>query len=632
MTSHSSEQKQITRSEVPPQRPSLTGAEAKVWNAFRSGKETDLRQIRRSSPGTGGGGGTRRPQVRAGVITEMLCGGPDRGRIGRLMLRGAHITGQLNLSYARIDHPLIMRECTFDEPVVLTGARLGGFMLRDCALAGIDGRNVELDGDLALRGVTCDGAVDIGGAHFHHDLDLEGAYLSSDKGAHVALRADQATVDGSVYCRRDFTATGTVDMTGARIQGTVSLNGATIIADSQLAAFEGDGMTVRCSFSGKDLKATGEVRFVDANIAGSLELSGAKLRNPGRISLRFDRAQISGSVYCDEGFFSAGEVAAIGAHVNGTVYFNNAELGAPVAATGTEAPRKNAVALRLLNVTIGGNLRCWENFVAYGMVILAASQIAGEVTILTANLRGSVAADFSHAHIGKLKFVGAPPAGIFDLSNATADVFEDEPARWSEVGTLVLDGFEYNAIHMADVTLKQRRGWLRRGTTVRRGRYGGYHSTSYLPQPYEQLAAAYRRNGEDNHARRLLLAKHRQRNRATSWRQWYNRLWNVTQDALVGYGYAPWRAAVWLIGLFVVGILIFRYGLQPVSTQPRAFTFTDSVVYTFNLLMPIIGINSTGKWQTAPGPGQVLATALVIFTWILGATIVAAMSRRLTQT
>jgi hypothetical protein len=101
---------------------------------------------------------------------------------------------------------------------------------------------------------------------------------------------------------------------------------------------------------------------------------------------------------------------------------------------------------------------------------------------------------------------------------------------------------------------------------------------------------------------------------------------------LVGYGYAPWRAAVWLIGLFVVGTLIFRYGPQPVSPQPRAFTFTDSVVYTFNLLLPIIGINNTGKWQTAPGTGQVFATALVIFTWILGATIVAAISRRLTQT
>jgi uncharacterized protein YjbI with pentapeptide repeats len=607
-------------------------AEAKVLSAFRNGAETNLRQIHRSSAGDAGSGGTRRPHVRAGVITEMLCGGPDQGRIGRLILRGAHITGQLDLSYARIDHPLIMHECTFDKPVVLTGARLGGFVLSDCALEGIDARNVELEGDLALRSVTCDGTVDVGGAHFHHDLDLEGAHLSHGKGTHVALRAAQAKVDGSVYCRGDFTAAGTVDMTGARIQGTVSLNGATIEAESPLAAFEGDGMTVRCSFSGKDLKSTGEVRFVDANIVGSLELSGAKLHNPGRISLRFDRAQISGSVYCDASFLSAGEVAAIGAHVNGTVYFNNAELGAPVVTTGNDASPKNAVALRLMNVTIGGNLSCWDHFVAYGMVILAASQIAGEVTILTTNLRGSVAADFSNAHIGKLKFVGKPPAGIFDLSKATADVFEDEPAQWKEVGTLVLDGFEYSAIHMADVTLKLRRDWLRRGTSRRRGRYGGYHSIRYLPQPYEQLASAYRRNGEDHHARRLLLDKHRQRNRATSWRQWYNRLWNLTQDALVGYGYAPGRAAIWLIGLFAVGTLIFRYGLQPISTQPRAFTFADSVVYTFNLLMPIIGINGTGKWQTAPGPEQILATALVIFSWILGATIVAAVSRRLTQT
>ncbi|MGE5288517.1 MAG: hypothetical protein ACM3ML_15225 [Micromonosporaceae bacterium] len=613
-----------------PHPPSLTGAETKVWSAFRRGEETDLRHVRGSVRGNGGPGVTRRPRVRAGVIAGMLCGGPDEGKIGRLMLRGAHITGRLDLSYARIDHPVILKDCTLDKPVVLTGARLGGFMLTDCALAGIDARNAELGGNLALSRVTCEGTVDIGGAHLAHDLDMKGAQVTRGDGADQALRADHTTIEGSVYCDEEFTAAGTVSMNGARVAGTVCFDHATITSGAGCDALEADGLTVGCDFSGKRLTATGEVRLVDANIASSLELRGARLYNPGHTALRFDRAQISGSVYCDQEFSAAGEIVAIGAHVKGTAYFNDAELGLTAPATGAGQAQKNAVALRLVNMQVDGNLAFWRRFAAHGMVILTASQVAGELTLLTTNLGGSVAADLTGAHVGRLKLIGTPPGGILDLTKVTASLFEDDPATWSKSGSLALNGFEYNAIHMTGVTFEQRRAWLARGTERTRAKYGGYYPAGYLPQPYEQLAAAYHRVGDDHTAHRILLEKHKQRNRATPWRRAHSRIWNKTQELAIGYGYKPGRAIVYLVALFLLGTLAFRYLGPPVSSgNPATFTLANSFFYTLDLLLPILNLGVKQEWHLAGTGDLFLATALISSAWVLGATVVAAVTRAL---
>lgn len=41
-----------------------------------------------------------------------------------LRLIGARITGSLDMSHARLDRPLIVECCYFDEPIDLVGARL----------------------------------------------------------------------------------------------------------------------------------------------------------------------------------------------------------------------------------------------------------------------------------------------------------------------------------------------------------------------------------------------------------------------------------------------------------------------------------------------------------------------------
>jgi hypothetical protein len=152
----------------------------------------------------------------------------------------------------------------------------------------------------------------------------------------------------------------------------------------------------------------------------------------------------------------------------------------------------------------------------------------------------------------------------------------------------------------------------------------------YLPQPYEQLAEAYRRAGDDSAARRIQLAKYRQRNRVTSWRRWYSKLWNVLQDGVIGYGYAPLRALTWLLGLFALGVLLFRYGATPypiADVQHRSFTLSDSVGYTLDLLLPTSALQERQVWHSVNGLGELAASSLVVFGWLLTATVFAAAAR-----
>jgi hypothetical protein len=615
--------------EVVRRQPASRRTEKRLWSAFRAGQHVDLRRDGKAGPG--GRAAARSAVVRAEVIHAILAAPPGPGGHARLTLRGARITGPLDLSYARIEHPITLRDCVFDEPIVLAEARLGAVTLDGSRFPGIQAPNLEVDGDLGLNRVRSSRAVLLTGAHFRRDVRLCGAHLSPGEDEEAALAADHLVVDGSVACNGDFEATGMVTMAGARVHGSVRLDGATItVGGNQRIAFYGDGMTVGHDFNAQGLRAEGEVRLVDVSIASTLELRAAHLSSADGAALRLDRAEILSSLYCDNGFTAAGDVMAIGTHVKGSVYFNHAELGRPAeAAAGTAPPARTGDALRMVRTRIDGDLGCWAGFVAHGTVDLSRSSVGGELTLVATELKGyPAAADFTNGRFTVITVSGEPPPGRLDFTKAKADFFRDSAAHWRS-GNIVLDEFEYRAIDMTRITVKQREQWLRQAMAASQRKAGG-DPDGYLPQPYEQLAEAYRRAGDDHAARRIQLAKNRQRNRVTGWRQWYSKLWNILQDGLIGYGYAPLRALTWLIVLFTIGVILFRYGARPypiANVGRHTFTLSDSVGYTLDLILPTSALQERQVWQSSNGLGEVAAASLVVFGYLLTATVFAAVAR-----
>jgi hypothetical protein len=140
------------------------------------------------------------------------------------------------------------------------------------------------------------------------------------------------------------------------------------------------------------------------------------------------------------------------------------------------------------------------------------------------------------------------------------------------------------------------------------------------------LTASYLRIGDERAARLVQLAKQR-RHRMTL--PWYGRLWGHVQEATVGYGFRPLRAAGWLLSLLAVGSVV--YGLRP----PRALKAGEApefnpVFYTLDLLVPVISFGQEGAFGPR-GWYQWLSYVLVVTGWILATTVVAGVSRSVSR-
>jgi hypothetical protein len=148
----------------------------------------------------------------------------------------------------------------------------------------------------------------------------------------------------------------------------------------------------------------------------------------------------------------------------------------------------------------------------------------------------------------------------------------------------------------------------------------------YVPHAYEQLAAAYRRVGDDYAARNVQLAKQR-RLRGTL--RWYNRIWGYVQDTTVGYGFRPLRACGWLLSLLAIGSI--AYGLHhPHALKASEAPHFNPVFYTLDLLLPVISFGQEEAFAPA-GWYQYLAYALIITGWILATTVVTGVSRTVSR-
>jgi len=195
--------------------------------------------------------------------------------------------------------------------------------------------------------------------------------------------------------------------------------------------------------------------------------------------------------------------------------------------------------------------------------------------------------------------------GGIDLVGAKIDRLVDERESWPQ--RLHLDGLTYS--RLTYLPAQERLDWLNR-------------SAGYSPQPYEQLAAYYRRLGHDEQARRVLLAKQRRRRRQVPRRV---RWWGWLQDALAGYGYAPGRALLLLAAAFVVGCLVFSTH-HPVPVGPGPHPAFNPALYTLDVLIPAPALGQASDFDPQ-GAGLAVAAGLHVLGWLLAITVIAAITR-----
>jgi hypothetical protein len=202
--------------------------------------------------------------------------------------------------------------------------------------------------------------------------------------------------------------------------------------------------------------------------------------------------------------------------------------------------------------------------------------------------------------------------GLVDLSRASIGALRDAAGRWP--AAMRLDGFSYEHLIPvgAPIGVTARCRWLLRDTQA------------YRPQPYEQLAAYYRRLGHDDDARRVLLAKERRRRQTL---HPVRRTGGYLLDAIGGYGYRPWLAAAWLALLVAAGTTVFS-AWPPRAIDPEHHPHFTALVYTVDLLIPIGAFGERTAFDPA-GITQWVADGLVAAGWILATALVTGVSRSL---
>jgi hypothetical protein len=284
--------------------------------------------------------------IRAELLRELLltrCGKPLDPRGVRV--RGARITGVLDLTHVQAAVGIELGSCSFDHPLLMQDAHLPWLVLNGSCVPALDGDALQVDSSLFLtEGFRVTGHSELGvvrlrGARITGLLDLRGAELSNDAGP--ALDGSGIQVDGGVFLSEGFRATGhgqdgAVRLTGARITGPLSLRNAELSNESG-PALVGYRLQVEGSlyldkgFRAAGCSERGTVHLRRAHIAGELSMRDAELSNKAGPALTGDWLQVDGGLFLDDGFRASGHsergsVRLPGAHITGELSISSAEL------------------------------------------------------------------------------------------------------------------------------------------------------------------------------------------------------------------------------------------------------------------------------------------------------------------
>jgi hypothetical protein len=428
----------------------------------------------------------------------------------------------------------------------------------------------------------------------HEDGEIASLSLA---GARVVGRLDlqYATIDHPVrlrHCHFDEVPR----CYGARLR---ELN----LSESDLPGLTAHAMRVDGVVRMTRSRFRGLVRLGGAEIAGSLYMEGAQITAPDvtQPALQLNQAAIGNDLWAP-GLRTQGTIRLVGASVAGSVNLNTAQLSNP-----------GQCAVDAETFTVQGDVLLRHARVD-GWIGLRGARVTGrlELSYTVLSNPGSSVLRASSSTLGELWLRKSPPMdGGLVLRRAQVDVLFMEP----EVvpAEVFLGSLTY-------ASLVPHEPAERRLPMVERDGEG------YVPHAYEELAASYRRVGDDHAARLVQLAKQR---RLRSTRAWYGRLWGYVQDATVGYGFRPLRAAVWLLSLLAVGSV--TYGLHhPSPLKASEAPDFNPVFFTLDLLLPVISFGQEGAFAPK-GCYQYLAYALIITGWILATTVVTGVTRTVSR-
>ncbi|MEU9833466.1 hypothetical protein AB0D67_18260 [Streptosporangium sp. NPDC048047] len=455
---------------------------------------------------------------------------------------------------------------------------------------------------------------------------LRGA-RQAEPGGTAGLRLAGARVTGELDLS-DAVLTGKLHLIGCRLSGIISLTDATAagvrLQGCDLERVRAGRCTVNGLFDLDGSRVRSGIRMDDAQVNGQLRLSRMRLSAQGEHSRRdggrprepYERSEggpygreadqarcalwaggltVTGATFLRDTHVTGG-LRLVGARLRGGIYLR----GAAVTATGPYAVEADMLECGTVEFSAG--------FTATGTIRMRGARVGGTLSFSGAVLKapGRVL-HLSHAQMDELILMPAGIEGEVNLAYSRIGVLLDRPEAYP--GGVHLNGLVYEALR-GPWDVAERLSWVNRDPDGHR------------PQPYEQLAAWYRRIGHEPDARRVLLAK--QRGRRGTLRP-AGRAWGGLLDLVVGYGYRPWLAALWAAVLLTAGTVAFG-AMPPVKIDPEEVRVFQPFTYTLDLLVPVSVFEQRGAWEPV-GWTRWLAWTLIVSGWILATALISGAAR-----
>jgi len=285
------------------------------------------------------------------------------------------------------------------------------------------------------------------------------------------------------------------------------------------------------------------------------------------------------------------------------------------------------LAINADSLSTNGNLFLRNGFHATGEVNLIASRIGGQLDCadgVFSNPDG-IALQLQGVEIAKDVYCqNAEFTGGLDLRSAKVNgIWTDSATAWPAKNQLWLNGFTYSRV-VADptITVRQRLEWLR------------LDDEQYAPQPYEQLASTFRREGNEHDARKVQISAQWFRRKAVN--SWTDRLlrpirvaWSAVLWATIGYGHRPWQILAPIFMLYAFGCWWFNRAAQNGSiiatNNLDPHIHFNAARYTADLLIPGATLAERDHF-TAIGATAWWAAGYTLAGWALAAMLIAGLT------
>jgi hypothetical protein len=113
------------------------------------------------------------------------------------------------------------------------------------------------------------------------------------------------------------------------------------------------------------------------------------------------------------------------------------------------------------------------------------------------------------------------------------------------------------------------------------------HGPRFIPQPYRHLANVLRTTGNPTKADEVLYYL-REHERTAASTPWATKVWLTLQWALIGYGYANWRALIYFAVLVGAGVLACNQ-----AKETTKMLITHKFWYSLDRALPVVNLKAT---------------------------------------